>query len=48
MKDRENIDAEREADRRGRGVRDGQQYELLHCDLGDETAARGSFMSCQQ
>src|SRR5438552_7098005 len=31
--DRQNIDAEREADRRGRGVRDGQQYELLHCDL---------------
>src|SRR5439155_589711 len=33
--DRENIDAGREADCRGRGVRDGQQYELLHCDLGD-------------
>src|SRR3989449_4058308 len=31
--DRENIDAQREADRRGRGVRDGQQYELLHGDL---------------
>src|SRR5437867_6004680 len=30
--DRENIDAQREADRRGRGVRDGQQYELLHCE----------------
>src|SRR6266446_3418030 len=28
--DRENIDAEREADRRGRGVRGGQQCELLH------------------
>src|SRR3989442_12975585 len=31
--DRQNIDAQREADRRGRGVRDGQQYELLHGDL---------------
>src|SRR5436309_376437 len=30
--DRKNIDAEREADRCGRGVRDGQQYELLHCE----------------
>src|SRR5438034_5836552 len=30
--DRENIDAQREADRRGRGVRDGQQCELLHCE----------------